>query len=403
MKSEFKSPTPSQRALNFAHDAAAEIATFLRVVTHLGCGAPALSATGNGGGSLHVHVNVRSPIAGGSPLSVEEILHVYISWVRFDSVTARCARPWCWREPSMAPLYASGTEFLYREKAWEQGGGNATASHERLATYDIPKFVAAVRALLHAPGWSEYSEDEQLERLFGRADATPASQIGRYCSLNLRRLTTYGTLEIRRFHSCIDPAIVCRWAHLCVSFVEAFRGGGDGLAPRVLSAGVPLDTALSELRAAQEAATPAELMAAMEGFVDPRTARVLMRDSGAERYQSTRVDASERRRRIKAATASRAEWLEKQRGNLWASQVAARESARAGAERREEAEAKERRARLQAWKQARGQLREEVPGLTWRSVQSIVDAEEIGHRSPPGGVRSTSRSPLSRRSPSQSQ
>lgn len=282
MKSEFKSPTPAQGALNFASGASAEIATFLRVVSHLGCGAPALSATGNGGGSLHVHVNVRSPTAGGSPLTAEMILYVYLSWVRFDGVTARCARPWTWREPSMAPLYASGTEFLYREKAWDQGGGRATASREGLATYDVPRFVAAVRALLHAPGWSSRSDDEKVEMLFGRADSTPASQIGRYCSLNLRRLTSYGTLEIRRFHSCIDPSIIVQWAHLCVSFVEAFRGGGDGLAQRVLAQEVPLATALAELRAAQEAATAADLMAAMDGHVDPQTASVLMCDSGAQ-------------------------------------------------------------------------------------------------------------------------
>ena len=282
MKSEFKSPTPAQGALNFARGAAAEIATFLRVVSHLGCGAPALSATGNGGGSLHVHVNVRSPTAGGSPLTAEMILFVYLSWVRFDGVMARCARPWTWREPSMAPLYASGTEFLYREKAWDQGGARATASRDGLATYDVPRFVAAVRALLHAPGWSSRSEDDKVEMLFGRADGTPASQIGRYCSLNLRRLTSYGTLEIRRFHSCIDPAVVVRWAHLCVSFVETFRGGGDGLARRVLAPEVPLATALAELRAAQEAATAADLMAAMHGHVDPHTAHILMRDSGAQ-------------------------------------------------------------------------------------------------------------------------
>ena len=287
MKSEFKSPIPAKGALNFARSGAEEIATFFRLVRHLGCGAPALSATGNGGGSLHVHVNVCDPTAGGSPLSVDEILYVYLSWVRFDGVTARFARPWTWREPSMAPLYASGTEFIYREKAWEQGGEHATVSHEQLATYDVPRFVAAVRALMHAPGWVDRSEGERLEMLFGGADqigkpdGSPASQIGRYCSMNLRRLTSYGTLEIRRFHSCIDPAVVGRWAHFCVSFVEAFRGGGDGLARRVLSLELPLAAALSELQAAQEAATPTELMAAMAGHVDPRTASVLMHDSGA--------------------------------------------------------------------------------------------------------------------------
>ena len=42
-------------------------------------------------------------------------------WVRFDFVTMRFARSWCWRERWAAPLYATGAEFLFQEKAWEQG------------------------------------------------------------------------------------------------------------------------------------------------------------------------------------------------------------------------------------------------------------------------------------------
>ena len=52
--------------------------------------------------------------------------------------------------------------------------------------------------------------------------------------------------------------------------------------PSVTAFPLPLTTqALAELVAAQEAATPAGLMAAMAGFVDPGTADYLMRDSGA--------------------------------------------------------------------------------------------------------------------------
>jgi hypothetical protein len=89
-----------------------------------------------------------------------------------------------------------------------------------------------------------------------------------------------------------------RWAHLCVCFVEAFgagggevAGGGEAaggeaaavrrLARRLFDASVPLPAALAELRAAQEAATPQQLMAALAGLVHPSTAEVLMRDSGA--------------------------------------------------------------------------------------------------------------------------
>ena len=63
------------------------------------------------------------------------------------------------------------------------------------------------------------------------------------------------------------------------------RGGGGALVPaqrHESRASLPLTTqAFAELVAAQEAATPAGLMAAMAGFVDPGTADYLMRDSGA--------------------------------------------------------------------------------------------------------------------------
>ena len=78
----------------------------------------------------------------------------------------------------MAPLYASGSEFAWRETAWEQG---RTAARDP-ATYDVPTFVRAVRSL-YADGLASQSEEEQLEGLFGRARHTPASRIGRYCSL----------------------------------------------------------------------------------------------------------------------------------------------------------------------------------------------------------------------------
>lgn len=59
------------------------------------------------------------------------------------------------------------------------------------------------------------------------------------------------------------------------------RSGAAGACP-ASRASLPLTTqALAELVAAQEAATPAGLMAAMAGFVDPGTADYLMRDSGA--------------------------------------------------------------------------------------------------------------------------
>jgi len=276
MKSEFTSPLPSEGALNFARSGAAELACFVRLVRHLGAGAPALSATANGGCSLHVHVNARSAIAGGDMLDVAELLNVYFAWVTFDQVSARFARPWMWREPSMAPLYATGSEFSWHEKAWEQG--HATAANS--STYDVPDFLRAVHALHQEERFPGLPEADKLELLFGRGPDTPASRIGRYCSLNLRKLTTFGTFEFRRFHGTLDPALAVCWAHFCVAFVECFRT--HGLGARLMRA-LSFDEALADLAASQELATAPALMTLMATYVDPRTADYLMQGSGAQR------------------------------------------------------------------------------------------------------------------------
>ena len=275
MKSEFKSPSPNSGALNFARDGAAEISCFVKVLRELGAGASALSAGGCSGSSLHVHVNVANATAGGSRLSWKEILAVYFAWVRYDLVTTRFARPWMWREPSMAPLYATGTEFAWRETAWQQGTCTAACR----ATYDVPIFVKALRTVCHSENFEHLSEDEKLEILFGRDPSSPSGGIGRYCSLNLRRLTTYGTLEFRRFQGTLDDAIVVRWAHFCVAFVERFRRETTEV-DRLLAA-ADADDALRLMAAEQEQATPAALMAMMTGFVSGNTADEFMRDSGA--------------------------------------------------------------------------------------------------------------------------
>ena len=274
MKSEFKSPPPAEDALDLTRDGAAEVACLLRLLRHMGAGAPPTSATAASATNLHVHVNVRNPLAGGDLLSCDEVLSVFVAWVRYDAVTARFARPWMWREASTAPLYASGAEFSWHEKAWEQGEG---AHPNKYEMYDVPCFLRAVRAARGAPGFAALTDDEKVERLFGRDPGTPASRLGRYCALNLRRLSGYGTLEVRRFHSTLDEAIVVRWVHFCGAFVECFRS--DGGAAALLDAD-DFEGALRRLQAEQEGATADDLMRAMEGFVDERTAAIFMEDAG---------------------------------------------------------------------------------------------------------------------------
>ena len=136
-----------------------------------------------------------------------------------------------------------------------------------------------MRAVALSDGFDALDNAAKLERLFGRGAHTPATAIGRYCALNLRRLTTYGTLEFRRFHGTTDDALIVRWAHFCVAFVERFRHGTGG--ERLLSASYSLDALLATIADEQETATAEELMTAMEGYVDPHSAAVFMEDSGA--------------------------------------------------------------------------------------------------------------------------
>lgn len=196
-------------------------------------------------------------------------------------MSAKFARPWMWREPSMAPLYATGSEFAWRETAWAQGSTVGASK----AIYDVPLFVRAVREMCTSEAFASWSDEEQIEALFGRGADSPATGIGRYCSLNLRRLTSYGTLEFRRFQGTLDEALISRWAHFCVAFVECFRRGPGGA--RLLDPGADVDAELEALARAQETATAADLMAEMKGFVDERTASYFMADSGASAQTSS--------------------------------------------------------------------------------------------------------------------
>ena len=153
-----------------------------------------------------------------------------------------------------------------------------------MATYDVPTFIRAVRECCASEGFDELSEEGKLSKLFGAA--SPASGLGRYCSLNLRRITSYGTLEFRRFHGTLDESVVVRWAHFCVAFVDCFRVE-DSSRPGVESilGASTADEAVTSLADAQMTATADQLMAEMgvRHFVHGDTAAFLMRDSGALR------------------------------------------------------------------------------------------------------------------------
>ena len=154
--------------------------------------------------------------------------------------------------------------------------------------YSVPAFVHTVYEIVHSDGFDDLDDSEQIHRLFGCGG--PGAQLGRYCSLNLSAVIKYGTLEIRRFHSTLDSALLVRWAHFCVCFVEAFvanRGEHSCTLPKrsgqrrssFLDEHPSAEAALRVLQSAQETATSEELMACLADHLDPRTAAYFANDA----------------------------------------------------------------------------------------------------------------------------
>ena len=197
-----------------------------------------------------------------------------------------------WREPSSSPLYATGSEFAFLETGLSQG---AAPSPSKASIGDIPSFVQGCRTVVNADGFAELSQSEQLERLFGgppkgtegSEGTTPGALLGRHGSMNLRRVTSYGTVEIRRFHGTLDAARVTDWASVCVGFVERFSRASDVPSSAQLFSGLlsaddaVAASALGELQRAQETATVKALAAELEGLVDARSIWRLVEDAAA--------------------------------------------------------------------------------------------------------------------------
>ena len=128
---------------------------------------------------------------------------------------------------------------------------------------DVVCFHAHVHTLWRSRGFGQLSEQSKCRALFGEEDPDQtqpsAVHLGRYCSLNLQRLCSYGTLEFRRFHGTLNAVAVTEWARFCVAFVDVFRHI-DSCATFLDQ---PLAKGLAALQLAQEGATLAELAGLM--------------------------------------------------------------------------------------------------------------------------------------------
>ena len=289
-RSEFQSPRPPHE-LRLARGGALEIGCFVHgVIASTGAAAASLSSLCHCAAAAHVHVNVRNPSSGGTLLSAMQICNVVFGWIRFDLVTRTFARPWLWCDPSCVPLYATGAERgTLSHLTWQEVTeadvmadiSDPTEGHDgetgeqrarRRLLGDVPAFVHAIHAVVHADDFEALSEAEKVEALFGFG--SPGADLGRDCSLNLTAICTLGTLEVRRFHSTLNSTLLVRWAAFCVAFVEVFAATPAGILNQPSSV-----AALEALQLAQELASSDELSACMAGLVDPTTPSYFQRDA----------------------------------------------------------------------------------------------------------------------------
>ena len=283
-QSEFRSPQPPHE-LSFAHGAYEEIATFIRLLSLTRAAMPPIGLTGHSATSVHVHVNVRNTAARGEELTALQLVGVFLTWVRFDLVTSRFARPWIRRSKWCAPMYATGREFLWSEASWQQGTSTAAEyanglrmpearlESEEAHSGDVYLFLRAVHALVTDNEFASLPEPQRVRRIFGYADSSPARLLGRFISLNVLHVCNYGTLEFRRFESSFDESRIVAWAHFVVSFVECFSVSSKSIAADFCA--VPFDDAVEALQMAQECATAADLLDLMSSYCDPDLAGFL--------------------------------------------------------------------------------------------------------------------------------
>ena len=204
-----------------------EVTVLFRLLRHLGVAAPSTGERGSIAG-LHCHVNVVHPGAAGRPLSLRQVLSVWQAWVTYELVVARLSRSWRWRDRYASPLYATGAEFSFEQKPWEQGavlGGTAP-----LVANDVPSFVRHCHSMVRSVSFAAAADEAERLSLMFRKGRTP----GKYVTLNLQHVSgAYGTLEFRQMQATTDESTVLYWAHFCAAFVEAFgaeeaEGGGGG-------------------------------------------------------------------------------------------------------------------------------------------------------------------------------
>jgi len=227
---------------------------------------PLVSDIGQSATSIHVHVNVTnekawprqqhclSPYDDSDLHATNSLLCVIFGWIVFDRVTSTFAMPNMIRDRSLAPMYASGPEFVWMEHSWDQGKFVVVPDKDRggevndMKPYNLPEWFRHVfdSYRKHALGRqnccniNSSAREEKKEEASRSPCPMPifdetsnlflqvfnheiiSNTISRWNSLNLMSLKQYGTLEFRRMHATLNADFVSAWTWFCVGFVEKF-------------------------------------------------------------------------------------------------------------------------------------------------------------------------------------
>lgn len=235
---------------------------------------PTVSDIGQSASSIHVHVNVINKDAW-PRMQVDDIddvqktrslLGVVFGWIIFDRVVQSFSKPWMWRDRSLAPMFANGPEFLWRELTWNHGTTALDASTEgdiEIKMYNVPAFYRHIYDCFQS-----YDGSESLfEKVFSRDIIY--NTIFRNNSLNLLAIDKYGTVEFRRMHATLNASFISAYCWFCTGFVEKFSRSSHLFVNPFIDDARTWEDGLEKLISMQNKATIEDLMEFMTDPMDP--------------------------------------------------------------------------------------------------------------------------------------
>ena len=110
-----------------------------------------------------------------------------------------------WRDKWAAPLYATGAEFLFCEKAWEQG---EMVSPKDAGAYDVPTFFRHARAILDDDTLKCRGKNSNI----GYGGGSGYTTAPKTTAVNLGSGRTAKSVSLKWVHTCVildDDTVKC--------------------------------------------------------------------------------------------------------------------------------------------------------------------------------------------------